>query len=117
VIAITARCQRSRIVYKIVDKYETRFQIKPKTSTQPLSMGELIALIDSTVHHDALTGLTSVFRNFNAENRDDPATLVDFVVVTSDFYPELRVYYAEEAREWLAAVQASAGSGGGRRDG
>ena len=40
----------------------------------------------------------------------DPEALIDFVTVTSDFYPELQAYYAEEAKEWLAQVEA-----GGRR--
>jgi hypothetical protein len=31
---------------------------------------------------------------------------VDFVIVTSEFYPELQAYYAEEAREWLVEVKA-----------
>ena len=50
-ISICARRRRSRSVYRIEDEYGTRFRFKPKTSTQPLSLGELIALIDGATGH------------------------------------------------------------------
>ena len=106
VIAITARRRGARIVYRIVDEYDTRFRFKPKSSTQPLSMEELVALIDGTTGHldgDA-KGLTSAYRDYNAAFCD-PERLVDFVIVSSPFYPELRAYYEEEAREWLAVAK------------
>src|SRR5713226_6815651 len=94
VIAIMARRRGGRIVYRIEDEYETHFHCKPKTSRQPLSMGELVALIDgATGHLDGATGLTSAYRAYNAA-WCDPETLSDFVTVTSDFYPELRAYFA-----------------------
>lgn len=106
VIAVTARRRGGRIVYQIVDEYGTRFHFNPKSSTQPLSMGELVALIDgATGHLDGATGLTSAYRDYNAAFCD-PERLVDFVIVTSEFYPELQAYYAEEAREWLVEVKA-----------
>src|SRR5713226_5846099 len=107
VIAVTARRRGGRIVYRIEDEYETHFHCKPKTSTRPLSMGELVSLIDgATGHLDGATGLTSAYRAYNAA-WCDPEALSDFVTVTSDFYPELRTYYAEEATEWLAEVEAA----------
>lgn len=106
VITRTARRRRSQIVYSIVDEYDTRFRFKPKSTDQPLSMGELVSLIDgATGHLDGATGLTSAYRAYNAA-WCNPETLSDFVTVTSDFYPELRAYYAEEATEWLAEVEA-----------
>ena len=62
-------------------------------------------LTGATGHLDGATGLTSAYRNSTAA-WCEPEALVDFVTVTSDFYPELRAYYAEEAREWLARVKA-----------
>jgi hypothetical protein len=104
VIAVTARRRRGRIVYQIVDEYDTRFRFKPKTSTRPLSMGELVALIDgATGHLDRATGLTSAYRNYNAAFCD-PERLVDFVIVTSDFYPPASGVLRRGAREWLARL-------------
>jgi len=37
----------------------------------------------------------------------DPEALIDFVTVTSAFYPELRASYDEEAGEWLAKRRRS----------
>ena len=105
VITIRARRWGRRIAYRIVDEYDTRFRFKPKTSTQPLSLGELIALIDGATGHldgDA-KGLTGAYRSYNLDGCD-AADLVDFVTVSSPFYPELQAYYAEEAGEWLAEV-------------
>src|SRR5207248_10043449 len=48
VISIGARRWGRRIVYRIVDEYDSFFGFKPKSSTRPLSMGELVALIDGT---------------------------------------------------------------------
>jgi len=105
IIAITAQRRGKRIVYSIEDEYGTRFRFEPTTSKQPLSMRELIALIDgATGHLDGATGLTSAYRNYNLD-ACAAERLVDFVTVTSNFYPELRAYYAEEAVEWLAQVE------------
>ena len=101
-----ARRWGNRVAYRIVDQYATRFGFKPKTAKTPLSVGELIALIDGATGHlggDA-KGLTSAYQNYNAP-WGDPQGLVDLVIVTSDFYPELQAYYGEEAREWLASLE------------
>src|SRR5439155_1611782 len=88
VITIRARRRGNRIVYRIVDEYETCFRFKPKTSTRPLSMGELIVLLDSATGHldcDA-KGLTGAYRSYNLDGCA-AADLVDFVTVSSPFYP------------------------------
>ena len=41
----------------------------------------------------------------NYNDGGDPEHLVEFVTVSSDFYPELRAYYAEEAKEWPARLE------------
>jgi hypothetical protein len=106
VISIRARRRGKRIVYGIEDEYGTRFRFKPRTSREPLSMGELIAMIDGATGHlggDA-KGLTSAYRNYNLDGCD-AADLVEFVTVSSPFYPEVQGYYEEEAREWLADAE------------
>jgi hypothetical protein len=39
----------------------------------------------------------------NLQNSDDPLELIDFVEVTSEFYPEPGDYYAGEIRRFLQA--------------
>ncbi len=103
IISIRAQCRGNWIVYRIEDEYDTRFRFKPRQSTQPLSLGELIALIDGATGHleGDRAGLTSAYRNYNLDTCA-AERLVDFVIVMSDYYPELRACYAEEATEWLA---------------
>ena len=75
----------------------------------------LIALIDGATGHlggDA-KGLTSAYQNYDAPG-GDPEGLVDLVIVTSDFSPELQAYYGEEAREWLASLERRASATGRR---
>ena len=111
VISIRARRWGRRIVYRIVDEYGTRFRFRRRHSTQPLSMGGLIALIDgATGHLDGAMGLTSAYRDYNLVGCDADE-LVDFVTVTSEYYPELYAYYGEEAVEWVASVGRGAESG------
>src|SRR2546426_6634908 len=44
-------------------------------------------------------------RTGNYNDGCDPEHVVEFVTVSSDFYPELRAYYAEEAKEWPARLE------------
>lgn len=113
-ISIRAERAGTRIVYRIEDEYGTKFRFYPKQSTQPLSLGELIAMIDYvTGHLDGAQGLTSAYRDYNLDGCD-AERLVDFVTVTSDFYPALRAYYEDQARAWLKRFQAKRREGNGR---
>ena len=71
-------------------------------------MDELIASIDSATGHlggerEGSRARTGNHNNYN--DGGDPEHLVEFVTVSSDFYPELRAYYAEEAKEWPARLE------------
>jgi hypothetical protein len=103
VISIRARREGGRVQYRIVDEYETVFRCEPSTSADPLTMGELLGLIDSVtgegMYPEWGRGLTNVYRDLNSGT--DPTELVDFVRVSSELYPELEHYYAEEAQAWL----------------
>ena len=86
-------------------KGRQRLRFKPKTSTHPVSMDELIASIDSATGHLGGEREGSRARTGNYNDGCDPEHLVEFVTVSSDFYPELRAYYAEEAKEWPARLE------------
>jgi len=109
VISIRARRNKDRIRYRIVDEYASVIRCRPKTSKEPLTLGELIALIDSAEFgSEDSWGLTRVFRDNNLRYPQTPdelsqraRQLVDFVTVTSVFYPQLEDWYLEEAQEWL----------------
>lgn len=102
VIMIEARPEHGAIYYRVVDEYETKFEFGPKASLLPLTMEEMIGLIDGVEGAmEGRKGLTSVFRDYNMDSGgDDPENLRNFVYVKSNFYPELETWYDHEAEEW-----------------
>jgi len=107
---ISIRAQRpagGRITYRVVDEYESDFKCRLTSSANPLTMGELISLIDGVEGHSVgfgeEKGLTDYYRNYNYdfdETLGHLNVLVDFVRVSSMYYPELEKWYEAEAQEW-----------------
>lgn len=93
--------------YRVVSEYDEEFEVDPPTSESPISMGQLVGLIASVERDDDMygSGLTNAFRNMNLETDPDAERLLDFVRVTSSFYPELERYYADEAEQWLNEIE------------
>ena len=109
VISIRARRGRGRIAYRVVDEYPEHggWRCRPRSTAEPLTLGELIRLIDGASNGDRGgrgTVLADRFRNANLEAGDDPATIRGFVTVESDLYPELAAYYAWQAEQWYLRV-------------
>lgn len=103
-ISVRARRSRGEIEYRFVDEYpesgET-FIPHPWTSTRRLTMGELVSMIDESADEGgAVLGLLSC----NLDMASDPRELEAFVTVDSDFYPDLRRYYAEACRRLVEAA-------------
>lgn len=88
-----------RIAYRIVDEYDGGWALPRESSAEPLSMAELVELIDGA-RTDGARGesLTDSLRDAcgNAESGKD------FVRVSSELYPELEAWYEERAGEWYA---------------
>jgi hypothetical protein len=109
VSSIRAKTVTGRIEYRIVDEYETNWEISPTSSLQPLSMSELISMMDNakTAGYDGVqwkTGVTWGPLTMNLESSDDPASLTGFVEVTSEFYPGLKEYYVTEIARFLRGL-------------
>src|SRR5262249_36592330 len=108
IISIRARRQGARIHFRIVNEYddETVYYCEPQNSARPLTMGELVDLIDNArgegMYPDDGTGLTAAWRDFHVANGSSPPEdMVDFVRVSSEFYPDLHHYSQAEAAAWL----------------
>jgi hypothetical protein len=87
------------IVYRIVDEYEGRWVLPRETSAEPLTLGELVDLIDgSCADGVAAASLTDALRD-GCEHAEAGR---DFVRVSSEIYPELEAWYEERAAEWYA---------------
>ena len=104
VISVRARPTRHRIIYRIVDEYYEEelfeYHLIQKTSIRPLTMRQLIALIDNAQEEG---GLSSCARHYNFECEGCAEELYDFATITSDFYPALEAWYDLSNQEWLEA--------------
>jgi hypothetical protein len=87
--------------YQMKDTYETAFEVSPISSKEPLSLNELIGLID-TSESDYGTGYVVPVLDMNMENSDEPAeSLRDFLKVSSTLYPQLEQHYRERINKWI----------------
>jgi hypothetical protein len=103
VISVRACREGGRIAYRVVDEYDRSFTVSPESSELPLTLGELIALIDG-VEWEGYQGLTTVFRDSCCDCEVSAEESANFVNVSSEFYPRLAAWYDEEAEEWLERV-------------
>lgn len=113
-IQLVARRDPDEIRYRMVDEYECSLVVPDARSDLPLSMGELVDLIDGTADDDAYgmtdspNGLTDFFRDSNCvsvSTLEDLERLRYFVSVSSAFYSQLDGYYERRAEQWLTQKQ------------
>jgi hypothetical protein len=108
VISVRARRSGSGYRYRVVDEYEVAYTNPHGEEPGPLSLGQLIELIDGIDDGSGLPGedFPSKLRNYNVTDAGDLPRLVGFVTVCSEFYPDLERYYDVEAEKWLAREMA-----------
>ena len=87
-ISVRARRSGQRIGCRIVDEYEMGYVCRPASSASPLSLRELIALME----HACEGGIIFPALEMNLGG-STPAELAEFITVSSDFYPDLARYY------------------------
>jgi hypothetical protein len=107
VTSVYARRGRNRIYYRVVDEYDgdTLLENNARTSTQPLTLGELEAFFN---------GAWSIFdvleMNFGGSGYQ-PGDLLDFVVgLESEFYPQIGELYERRIDAWGAAKRKESAS-------
>ena len=109
VVSVRARRGRKsgRFRYRIVDEYETVWEIRPASSRLPLTLGQVIRMIDDAdgmpPAEPGKPYLQAIW-DWQLEFQE-PEEIVGFVTVGSEVYPGLGDWYALKAREWLAAVR------------
>ena len=97
VTSIRAQKSEKGFAYRIVDEYESELGFDPKTPKVPLSMGELIDIIDE---YELVTGP----RDLSIEGGATPEELCNFTSVRSVFYPEIEDYYSAANVAWLEEI-------------
>jgi hypothetical protein len=122
VIQVRARNADGTIAYSVIDEYYdegSRYDVAPASCAQPLTLGELIDLIDTARQADEGhlygddridIGLVDSARDLNYEGSGDAEGLRDFVRVSSAFYPELERYFQLRAEAWVEQKLADLGA-------
>src|SRR6516225_10701410 len=112
VISLRARPigrKRPRIVYTLVDEHQTEYGIRPAQSVRPLTLGQLITLLDDVdtdvserewLRHGWVLSLNESNRTLD---NGDPEPYRDFTRVSSEFYPELSTHYERLFDRWTQA--------------
>ena len=106
VTSIRARTTKRSIIYRIVDEYgEWEYTLKPKTSTHPLKMSQVIDLIRVNELIDGPREL-----NYDGGSFGGPEKIYNFATVSSAYYPELAKWFDEANELWLENEQAKLAS-------
>ena len=104
VISVRACPQNHRIVYSICDEYDTEFEVSPASTKEPLSLGELIALIENAGGGTSL-GIKFTLMSFPVESHSvDEAG--SFTTVVSLFYPQITLHYKNLTEWWYNQHQS-----------
>jgi hypothetical protein len=103
---------RPRIAYTLVDEYETEYHIRPARTARPLTLGQLIAMLDAVewdgtdrelLRHGWVLSLNENGRAFEG----DPEPYRHFTRVNSEFYPELSKHYERLFGRWAEAYRVT----------
>ncbi len=98
VVSVRARRSDGVIEYRVVDEYETLFTFQPQLSQEPLTLEEIITLIDGLQEEDGSAYIWAVLEmNFPDDEREDAS---DFLSVHSDFYPGLYAHFERIIEDW-----------------
>jgi hypothetical protein len=101
VTSIRARPSNKGIVYRVVDEYESNYEIRPKSSRKPLSLGQLIQLIDGMKVDGEPASPASHLDSQDVNSKEAINQAKSFVIVSSDFYPDLQTWYERETTRWM----------------
>jgi len=117
VTSVRARSDGTSIFYMVVDEYWTEgysYRISPESSTKPLTMEQLIQLIDTAdlYFDDERAGKKGLVlplweQAFESECRrglcaDSADSVRSFVAVQSYFYPQLAAWYSRRFDQWAS---------------
>lgn len=102
VTCVYARRGKDRIHYRVVDEYEgdTLSGKSTRTSTQPLSLGELEEFFNG-----AWSILEVLDMNFSDHGHDEDEMQGFVVALESEFYPQFDQLYRARISEWAATMQ------------
>ena len=105
VISVRARPVHGGIAWRVVDEYPDsgEYVVKPQFSRGPLTLAELIELLDGASYNGPFEGGLPLGWNINSLEcgGGDAAELRHFTTVESSFYPELFAHYENVYEDWV----------------
>jgi hypothetical protein len=111
VISVRARRTGDRIEYSICDEYETEFDVSPQSSAKPLTLAQLIGLIDKAGGDESLA-LCYTIMNYSGRSLEDLNRIRSFSRVESVFYPQLNLHYEKLIDLWYGQEKRKLGGTG-----
>jgi hypothetical protein len=110
VISVRAPLSGERIKYTVCDEYESEFKLPQRSSSHPFSLRKLIWFLDNVEHRESDPGWNrfGFVLSYNQCNHDcgtPLGELENFTRVTSDFYPDLTLHYAQNHRRVAPVLQ------------
>jgi len=88
------------IIYQVFNEYETHYNFEPQFSQLPLTLEELIRLIDTSKGDMGGIGLDIIQTNLDCNGRR-PEYYANFLHFSSEFYPGLDRHYWFAVERWI----------------
>ena len=110
-MSVRARPDGDGIAYRVIDEYpeDSSWRLPIERSEQPLTLEEMQRLLRDTymIEEPEVRGIAHGFRERSNPDGDPEMArgLVDFVRVTSRFYPELEALDHAEGEAWAARLE------------
>lgn len=106
-ISVRAYPTNTRIYYRIVNEYDTKYTCRPRWSKHPLNLGQLIDLINSATSDDnSNVGLVFPVIDLLVHEGSPTDEMRRFFRVHSEHYPALEAHFETLLDAWR--MQASA---------
>jgi len=107
VISVRARSCRlaGPFRYRVVDEYESRYTVHPATSRRPLTLGELVGLIESARHETGSPLGVALLEHQRRASGQPASGWADFLEAESSFYERLGDHYRGAVAMWLGSVE------------
>lgn len=103
VISLRARQESGQIHYRLVDEYDTQFTVHPEHTDVPLTLREVIAMLETAASNDYVpdddTTFIDAMRNHQLDAME-PREAVKFISVSSRVYSGLKSYFDAQAKQW-----------------
>jgi hypothetical protein len=104
-VSIRAAKVDGKIHYSVFDEYETEYELAFTESELPLTLSELVELIDGSRHPESEMpgGLLTSHWEYMLDWNYALDKAIDFASIESAWYPELTEYYEQVAIDWSEA--------------